>query len=77
MTMPFERTYAVKNAREFLYSLLDSKVTPRVPRAIRDKARSILRHYPSDWDMDEMFLGRRVFDPIPDRVKKLDKERRG
>lgn len=69
MTMPFERTYAVNNARKFLLDLLNPKVTPKVPKAIRDKARSILRHYPSEWDMDEMFLGRRVFDPISDRVE--------
>jgi len=23
-----------------------------VPKAVRDEARSILRHYPSDWDMN-------------------------
>jgi hypothetical protein len=68
--MPFERTYAVNNARKFLHDLLNPKVTPKVPKAIRDKARSILRHYPSEWDMDEMFLGRRVFDPAPPGILK-------
>jgi hypothetical protein len=31
--------------------LCNSEHTPRVPKLIRDTARSMLRHYPSDWDM--------------------------
>jgi hypothetical protein len=52
MTLPDERYRAVRWAREFMYELLDPKKTPGVPRRIRDTARSVLRHYPSDWDMD-------------------------
>jgi hypothetical protein len=52
MTLPDERYRAVKFARDFLYSLCDSKKTPGVPKAIREQARGILRHYPSDWDMN-------------------------
>ena len=50
MTLPDERTRAILYAREFLYDLLDPKKTPRVPRAVRQRAVSVLRHYP--WDMD-------------------------
>jgi len=31
--------------------LCNSQHTPRVPKLIRDTARSMLRHYPSDFDM--------------------------
>ena len=38
MTVPYERTNAVNRVREFLYDLMDSRVTPKVPKHIRDKA---------------------------------------
>lgn len=52
MTLPDERYRAVLAADQFLQDLMDSRKTPRVPRAIRERARSVLRHYPSKWDMD-------------------------
>ena len=51
MTLPFERTNAVNNAREFLWRLLDPKETPRVPRRIRQMARSVLKHFPRNFDV--------------------------
>lgn len=54
MTLPIERTLAVKNTENFLCSLCDPKKTPRVPKEIREQARSLLRHYPSKFDMDEI-----------------------
>ena len=51
MTLPDERYRAVRWAREFMYELMDAKKTPGVPKRIRDTARSVLRHYPTDWDM--------------------------
>jgi len=51
MTLPDERFRAVKWAREFMYELLDPKKTPGIPAVIRSQARSVLRHYPSDFDM--------------------------
>jgi hypothetical protein len=48
MTLPDERYRAVVQTQRFLLEILS---TPRVPKAIKDGARSCLRHYPSDWDM--------------------------
>ena len=48
MTLPDERYRAVVQTQKFLLEILS---TPRVPKAIKDQARSCLRHYPSDWDM--------------------------
>jgi len=52
MTLPDERYRAVLAAERLLRDLCDSTATPRVPRAVRDRARSVLRHYPSKFDMD-------------------------
>ncbi len=51
MTLPDERYRAVVQTRRFLLDLCNSQHTPRVPKLIRETARAMLRHYPSDWDM--------------------------
>jgi hypothetical protein len=53
MTLPNERTRAIRNARNFLRSLLDPKQTPRVPKQIREQAYWVLRHFPSDGDIEQ------------------------
>jgi hypothetical protein len=57
MTLPDERYRAVVQTQRFLLQIL---TTPRIPKAIKDQARSCLRHYPSDWDM------KRAADGTPD-----------
>jgi len=52
MTLPDERYRSVLAAERLLKDLCDTAATPRVPRAVRDRARAVLRHYPSRWDMD-------------------------
>jgi len=54
MTLPDERYRAVVQTQKFLVEILS---TPRVPKAIKDRARSCLRHYPSDWDMQRAAEG--------------------
>ena len=51
MTLPDERYRAVVQTRRFLYDLTNPDHTPRVPKIIREHARAMLRHYPSDWEM--------------------------
>lgn len=53
MTLPDERYRAVIWAKDFMLELCDPKKTPRIPRAIRQQAWSILRHYPNKWDMKQ------------------------
>jgi hypothetical protein len=60
MTLPDERYRAVVQTAKFLQALSYSSETKRVPLAIRQQARALLRHYPSDWDM------RRAADRSPD-----------
>jgi hypothetical protein len=50
MTLPDERYRAVLYTKKFLQDIL---TTPRVPKAIKDGARSCLRHYPDTWDMQQ------------------------
>lgn len=52
MTIPVERTNAVMNTEDFLLDLCDPKKTQRVPKAIRERARRMLRHYPSKFEME-------------------------
>jgi hypothetical protein len=50
MTLPDERYRAVVQTQKFLLEILN---TPRIPKAIKDSARYCLRHYPSEWDMEQ------------------------
>ena len=51
MTLPDERYRSVKWAESFLQRLAGGQIA-RVPKAVRDEARSILRHYPSSYDLN-------------------------
>jgi len=52
MTLPIERTQAVLRVERFLLDLRDPKKTPRVPKAVREEASRLLRHYPSKYHME-------------------------
>jgi hypothetical protein len=56
MTLPDERYRAVKWADAFLKRLAGGHYA-RTPKAVRDEARSILRHYPTDYDMNRAAEG--------------------
>ena len=49
MTLPDERYRALRCGQQMLMDLLDPKITPKVPKHIRKRALSILRHYPSSY----------------------------
>lgn len=51
MTLPIERTNAVLRTEKFLMDLRDPKKYPRVPKAVREEAQRLLRHYPSKYNM--------------------------
>ena len=54
MTLPDERYRAIRQTRQFLIDLQDRKRYPRVPKAVRGEAYRLLRHYPSDWDLERL-----------------------
>lgn len=51
MTMPFERTRAVLQTREFLHWVLSAEATSEMFVQAKREARTLLRHYPSSIDM--------------------------
>lgn len=81
MTLPDERYRAVVETRRFLLDLTNPQHTPRIPKLIRDTARSMLRHYPNVWDMNAASeLAPHVFqermEPLYRMVKKYDLEKK-
>jgi hypothetical protein len=63
VTIPFERTRAVIQTREFLQAL---QTTPRVPTTVRVEALRLLSHYPELTDLDKAHQGAPDFwGPVP------------
>lgn len=54
MTLPDERYRALVFTERFLMDLCDPSVTPRVPKAVRQRAAHCLRHYPSSHHLEQM-----------------------
>lgn len=78
MTLPDERYRAVMQTIQFLTDICN---TPRIPKTIKQQARSLLRHYPSAWDMKAAAeLAPHVFqkemEPLYRMVKKYDMEKK-
>ena len=81
MTLPDERYRAVVQTRRFLYDLTNPDHTPRVPKIIREHARAMLRHYPSDWDMNmaaeaSPHIFQERMEPLYRMVKSYDMEKK-
>jgi hypothetical protein len=81
MTLPDERYRAVVQTIRFLTDLQSSTVYPRVPKQVRKDALSLLRHYPSAWDMKAASeLAPHVFqermEPLYRMVKQYDMEKK-
>ncbi len=49
MTLPDERYRSLRCGHQLLLDLLNPKVTPKVPKYIRQRALGILRHYPDPY----------------------------
>jgi hypothetical protein len=50
MTIPIQRTKAVMYTEDFLKRLACREIK-RVPKAVREEANRLLRHYPSQYDL--------------------------
>lgn len=51
MTLRDERYRALVEGMKLIRDLSLPSVTPRVPKAIRERVRWVLRHYPSAYEM--------------------------
>lgn len=65
MTLPDERYRALKQGKKLLEELCDPGKTPRVPALVRDRARGVLRHYPSEYELE------RIADNSPEYLDKI------
>lgn len=54
MTLPSERSNSLDMTEKFLMALMDAKATPRAPRAIRERAKTCLRHFPTKHERNLM-----------------------
>lgn len=82
MTLPDERYRAVMWASKFLQELAyDRKKYPRIPKEVRQQASSILRHYPSSWDLDQAERGapdvfQKRMEPLYRLVKQYEEDKK-
>jgi len=80
MTLPDERFRAVMQTMRFLTDLQSSTLYPRVPKQVRKDALSLLRHYPSAWDMKQAAencpnIFQERMEPLYRMVKQYDMEK--
>jgi hypothetical protein len=80
MTLPDERYRAVIQTRRFLFDLCNPEHTPKVPKLIRETARGLLRHYPSEYDMrmassNAPAVFQEQMEPLYRMVKQYDMEK--
>jgi hypothetical protein len=54
MTLPDERYRAMRQTRQFLQDLQDPTMYFRVPRMVRAEAYRLLRHYPTEYDLERL-----------------------
>ena len=54
MTLPDERYRSIMQAKKLLEELCSPSLTPRVAAGVRDRARGALRHYPSEYELDQI-----------------------
>lgn len=80
MTLPDERYRSLVQTKKFLMELLSPSMTPRVPKIIRQRANSLLRHWPNDYhlemltvDMPDHFA--KEMEPLYRMVKKYEQEK--
>ena len=66
MTIPYERTRAILETRDFLRELQDPQLTPRVPASVREIARKLARHYPAYAEVELAHKALpHLFGPVP------------
>lgn len=54
MTMPDERYRAMVEGLKLIEDLLIPHITPRVPTNVRERARWVMRHYPSRYEIESL-----------------------
>lgn len=78
MTLPDERYRSVMRTREFLWRLAGGEF-PRTPKAVRQEADALLRHFPSAFELDQIerlapHVMQRTMEPLHRMVAGYDPE---
>jgi hypothetical protein len=55
MTLPYEEYQSLIATKNFLYDLLNSAHTPKVPSEIRERASRVLKHFPMQHRLNEIY----------------------
>jgi hypothetical protein len=55
MTLPHEEYQSLVAVKNFLYDLLNSGHTPKVPSEIRERAARVLKHFPMQHRLNEIY----------------------
>jgi hypothetical protein len=71
MTLPDERIRAIRNTRSFLEILVNPRELKRIPKAVRAYARSLLKHYPTNFETHTLAMGKTNYFKIPQPTKQL------
>jgi len=80
VTLADERWRSLVETKKFLMTLLSPHATPKVPRVIRERARSLLRHWPDDYHLEKMTIDMphdfiKEMEPLYRMVKQREQER--
>lgn len=80
MTLPDERYRAITRTSDFLLALCDPASTPRIPKSIRQQARSLLKHYPNFYDLEKLAerspdIIAEKMEPVYRMIKKYEKDK--
>ena len=54
MTLPDEMFNSLRAARSFMTDMLDPAVYPKLPKQVRLAARARLKHFPTEYDINEL-----------------------
>jgi hypothetical protein len=75
MTIPLERHRALNYVRDFLYDLMLPSATPKIPLSIRRRARALVKHYPSTFELEEIAKKTELLetDPSYKPISQLDR----
>lgn len=81
VTLPDERYRSLVQTKKFLMELLSPHQTPRVPKIIRQRASSLLRHWPDDYHLESMcemmpHHFAKQMEPLYRMVKQYDMEKK-
>jgi hypothetical protein len=55
MTLPHEEYHSLVAVKNFLYDLLNPAHTPKVPSEIRERAARVLKHFPMQHRLNEIY----------------------